>query len=55
MTGKLTTAGGAAARTVRVATAQFQTGKDTGRVLGQILQLIDEASAGGGGHGGGVD
>ena len=32
---------------IRVATAQFETGKDTDRVLREILQLIDEAAAGG--------
>src|SRR5690554_6879975 len=32
---------------IRVATAQFETGKDKDRVLSEILQLIDEAAAGG--------
>lgn len=32
---------------VRVATAQLETGKDTDRVLSQILQLIEEAAGGG--------
>lgn len=32
---------------IRVATAQLETGKDTDRVLRQILELIDEAAAGG--------
>lgn len=32
---------------LRVATAQFETGKDTDRVLADILRLADEAAAGG--------
>jgi predicted amidohydrolase len=36
----------AKASVVRVATAQFRTGKDTDRVLEQMLHLIDEAAAG---------
>jgi len=32
---------------IRVATAQFETGKDKDRVLNDILSLIDEAAAGG--------
>ncbi|MBB5685340.1 carbon-nitrogen hydrolase family protein [Sphingobium boeckii] len=32
---------------IRVATAQMETGKDTDRVLRQILELIDEAAQGG--------
>jgi predicted amidohydrolase len=35
-----------AARIVRVAAAQFRTGKDADRVLAQMLHLIDEAAAG---------
>lgn len=40
-------AGTGAARIVRVATAQFETGKDKDRVLSEILDLIDAAARGG--------
>ncbi len=42
-----TTPSEGAARTIRVATAQFETGKDRDRVLSQMLGLIDEGAAGG--------